>query len=70
MSEQIKTKANFDWWIVYGFRGHSIIWIRLRWLNYGLSISTTHPRFSIRQGIKKTLMLGKYRFEILKARGV
>lgn len=59
---------NFDWWIIYGLLGKDFMWIRLRWITWGLSITSHPPRFSERMGITKVLHVGKYRIEILRGK--
>ena len=49
---RIKPMANFNLWLVYGFYGHGIIWARLRWLKYGLSIDIDAPILSVVRFLK------------------
>jgi hypothetical protein len=60
---------NFEIGPFYGFIGSKCIWIRVKYLNYGLEIKSTKPLFSERNGYVKSIkLIFGWRLAFLKAK--
>jgi hypothetical protein len=72
ISEKYKLMRNFEWFCFYGLimPRSGVVWVRLKWLKYGLEIKKTPLLFSERHGYTNyvNLFFG-WRLVFLKERG-